>query len=69
MIFSDFNNGIKVLKKVSSSIPKKSGVYKMLSLKNEILYVGKAKNLKKRLTSYINPSKLNYRLQKMISIS
>ncbi len=68
MIFSDFNNGIKVLKKVSSSIPKKSGVYKMLSLKNEILYVGKAKNLKKRLTSYINPSKLNYRLQKMISM-
>ena len=60
MIFSDFNNGIKVLKKVSSSIPKKSGVYKMLSLK--MRYICKGKNLKK-INLYINPSKLNYRLQ------
>ncbi len=32
--------------------PTQPGVYKMLGVEDEVLYVGKAKNLKKRLTSY-----------------
>ena len=40
----------------------------MISLKNEILYIGKAKNLFKRVNSYTNPMGLNNRLQKMISL-
>ncbi len=32
--------------------PENPGVYRMLSSNNELLYVGKAKNLKKRLSSY-----------------
>jgi excinuclease ABC subunit C len=35
-----------------ATAPEKSGVYQMLNAKGQCLYVGKAKNLKKRLTSY-----------------
>ena len=40
----------------------------MISVRNEILYIGKAKNLTKRVRSYANPMKFNYRLQKMVSL-
>ena len=49
-------------------IPSSSGIYKMISIKNEILYIGKAKNLYKRVSSYTNPVRLNNRLQRMISL-
>ena len=40
------------------SVAKRPGVYIMKSLQDQILYVGKAKNLRKRLTSYqrLNPN-------------
>ena len=37
--------GKEVIKKELALIPKLPGVYKMINSKNEILYVGKAKNL------------------------
>ena len=46
--------GKDVIKKELPLIPKLPGVYKMLNSKNEILYVGKAKNLPNRLQSYLS---------------
>ena len=46
--------GKEVIKKELSLIPKLPGVYRMLNEKNEILYVGKAKNLPNRLKSYVS---------------
>ena len=68
MTLLNLEKGIKNIKRISLKLPSKSGVYKMISVKNEILYVGKAKNLTKRVRSYANPMKLNYRLQKMVSL-
>jgi excinuclease ABC subunit C len=44
-------------KEMSHTIPLDPGVYRFISAKNEILYVGKAKNLKNRLTSYFGERK------------
>ena len=60
--------GIYKIKKIIKDLPNSSGVYKMISITNEILYIGKAKNLSKRVSSYANPHRLNNRLQKMISL-
>ncbi|MBQ9731808.1 MAG: excinuclease ABC subunit UvrC [Alphaproteobacteria bacterium] len=47
--------------------PEKSGVYRMISEHDEILYVGKAKNIKKRITAYSHIEKLPLRLQQMVA--
>ena len=56
--------GINNIKKTVKSLPNSSGVYKMISVSNEILYIGKAKNLAKRVSSYANPLRFNNSLQK-----
>ena len=58
--------GIHNIKKITRQLPTSSGVYKMISADNEILYVGKAKNLAKRVSDYTKPLRLNNRLQKKI---
>jgi excinuclease ABC subunit C len=44
-------------KKISETIPKEPGVYRFLDKEDRILYVGKAKNLKNRVTSYFGDRK------------
>lgn len=42
------------------------GIYRMINSKMEVLYIGKAKNLRNRLKSYCNIVKLHERTQKMV---
>ena len=65
MISSDI--GKEVIKKELPLIPKLPGVYRMLNDKNEILYVGKAKNLPNRLKSYIAEKNYIIRTERMLS--
>jgi len=44
------------LKDLIKDLPHKPGVYKFLNSSNKIIYIGKAKNLKKRVSSYFNRS-------------
>ena len=44
------------LKDLIKDLPQKPGVYKFLNHSNKIIYIGKAKNLKKRVSSYFNRS-------------
>jgi excinuclease ABC subunit C len=59
--------GVAVLVKAVNTLPNGPGVYRMLSRKGDALYIGKAKSLKKRVTSYCLPAKLPRRLQRMIA--
>ena len=43
------------------------GVYRYYDKKGEILYVGKAKNLKNRVLSYFNKSQIGYKTRMMVS--
>lgn len=42
-------------------LPEKPGIYKFLDAENSIIYVGKAKNLKKRVSSYFTKANLDNR--------
>ena len=59
--------GKEVIKKELPIIPKLPGVYRMLNQKNEILYVGKAKNLPNRLKSYVAEKNHIIRTERMLS--
>ena len=61
------NIGKEVINKELPLIPKLPGVYKMLNSKNEILYVGKAKNLTNRLKSYVSEKNHIIRTERMLS--
>ena len=49
------------------NVPQKPGVYFFKDKNNQILYIGKAKNLKKRISSYFTKSNKNSKNQIMIS--
>jgi len=59
--------GKDAIKKELPVIPKLPGVYRMLNEKNEILYVGKAKNLPNRLKSYVSEKNHIIRIERMLS--
>lgn len=47
--------------------PECPGVYRMLNGQGKVLYVGKAKNLRRRLENYAHPERTCMRIQRMIS--
>ena len=49
------------------TLPSEPGVYRYYDKKGEILYVGKAKNLKNRVLSYFNKSQIGYKTRMMVS--
>ena len=61
-------SGSEILSRKVKSMPEKPGVYRMLGEKKNVLYVGKAKNIKKRLQSYVRPTGNNNRITKMVSL-
>ena len=63
----DVKQGIKVLQENVKIAPEKPGVYRMLNDKDEVLYVGKAKSIKKRIIAYTRVEQLTTRLQRMVA--
>ncbi len=49
------------------SLPGRPGVYRMLDRDGQILYVGKARNLKSRVASYFQPSNVQPKVQALIA--
>ncbi len=59
--------GLAVLKSAVRTLSAGPGVYRMLGEAGEALYVGKAANLKKRVTSYTTAARLTERLGRMVA--
>ncbi|MDR2977988.1 MAG: excinuclease ABC subunit UvrC [Rickettsiales bacterium] len=58
---------VQAIKKQIELSPQSCGVYKMIGDKDKVLYVGKAKNLKSRLSSYLRYENLSERIKVMLS--
>ncbi len=59
--------GVAAIAAAVKTLPSTPGVYRMLDRKGEALYVGKAKNLKKRVVTYTQTDRLPRRLQRMVA--
>jgi excinuclease ABC subunit C len=53
-------------KKVSAGIPGSPGVYKYFDIDNNLIYVGKAKSLRKRVTSYFIKTFTSYKTYELV---
>lgn len=62
----DIFDGIAVLAGRLAALPTTPGVYRMLNAAGDVLYVGKAKNLKNRVTQYTQPERMVARIRKMV---
>jgi len=60
---------IDIIKEQLKNIPKSSGIYKFLDAKDNVLYVGKAKNLFKRVSNYTNKNNLSMRILRMVTLA
>jgi excinuclease ABC subunit C len=58
--------GVAVIEAALLTMPLSPGVYRMLDAAGDALYVGKARSLKKRVTSYTQLSRLPERLRQMV---
>ena len=61
-----FQAGIKIILDTVKTLPLKPGVYRMLDTNGQVLYIGKAKNLKNRVRSYTMIDQLPIRLKRMV---
>ena len=59
--------GLEVIRERVKTLPNQPGVYRMLNPRGDVLYVGKARDLKKRVTSYTQAGRLALRLQRMVA--
>ncbi len=66
---SSITRGVQTIGGYLKSLPLSSGVYRMISDEDEVLYVGKAKALKSRVASYTHFEKLPDRLKRMVSMT
>lgn len=66
---ASLERGIEVIRSYLKTLPLTAGVYRMLGVNGEVLYVGKAKSLKARVTSYTRPLDAPRRIQRMVSLT
>ena len=63
----DLEAGIAAIRNVLKTLPARPGVYRMQDARGDVLYVGKARGLKQRVTNYTQVTRLPKRLQRMVS--
>ncbi|HZC37695.1 MAG TPA: GIY-YIG nuclease family protein, partial [Sphingomicrobium sp.] len=63
----DLEQGVAAIREVLKTLPRRPGVYRMQDARSDVLYVGKARVLKNRVTNYTQVAKLPRRLQRMVA--
>ncbi|MBL8671941.1 MAG: GIY-YIG nuclease family protein, partial [Alphaproteobacteria bacterium] len=64
---ADLNRGTGVIQEMAKRLPGSPGVYRMVDGRGDVLYVGKARNLKKRVVQYTQIARLSNRLRRMVA--
>ena len=63
----DLEAGVAAIRNVLKTLPARPGVYRMQDAKGDVLYVGKAKTLKARVSNYTQVTRLPRRLARMVA--
>jgi excinuclease ABC subunit C len=63
----DLDAGVAAIRAVAKTLPVRPGVYRMLDARGDVLYVGKARALKNRVTQYTQVTRQTKRLLRMIA--
>ncbi|WP_037493723.1 excinuclease ABC subunit UvrC [Sneathiella glossodoripedis] len=66
---SPFERGSRVIQTFLKTLPASPGVYRMIDQNDQVLYVGKAKNLKNRVSSYTKMTGQSTRIMRMVSLT
>ena len=61
--------GAELIRSLLPTLPNEAGVYRMLDERGEVLYVGKAKSLRKRVAAYAKTQGQSARLQRMVALT
>ncbi len=61
------NAGVSVIATYLGTLPRTPGVYRMINADGDPLYIGKAKNLWKRVSSYTKMERLGIRIRRMVA--
>ena len=67
MVSAPLGDGVAAIRAALATMPGGPGVYRMLAADGTVLYVGKARNLRRRVTNYTQISRLPVRLQRMVN--
>lgn len=67
--YGQTSDGFEVLRGKLKSLPPGPGVYRMLNGQGDVLYVGKARNLVRRVTSYTQVNRLSMRILRMVQMT
>jgi excinuclease ABC subunit C len=63
----DLEAGVAAIRNVLKTLPVRPGVYRMHDVRGDVLYVGKARALRNRVTNYTQVARLSKRLQRMVA--